>query len=250
MVHETVAWSLDSDHMPCYTAPTTRQSVLLTLPISGLGERRDEMTRVWTSRVLVLWLPRARAGRSPRADGAERQHLRYREGRLWWRPARRHRRSASPALIEQSRTVVTDDQGVYRIVRLVPGVYTVTFTLPGFGSVRREGLELTTGFTAHGQRRPQRGLARRNPYGLGCRAAGRHAERHVAERVFQKVLDWSPAALQDHPQLRPAHRRRDDGGVEPGRRAATVAKRTRRSGSTEAAAPTCCTPSTACGRQA
>src|SRR5258705_1472269 len=56
--------------------------------------------------------------------------------------------ASSPSLIEQSRTVVTDDQGVYRIVSLVPGVYTVTFSLPGFGSVRREGLELTTGFTA------------------------------------------------------------------------------------------------------
>jgi hypothetical protein len=56
--------------------------------------------------------------------------------------------ASSPALIEQARTVVTDDQGVYRIVSLVPGIYTVTFSLPGFGSVRREGLELTTGFTA------------------------------------------------------------------------------------------------------
>ena len=56
--------------------------------------------------------------------------------------------ASSPSLIEQSRTVVTDDQGVYRIVSLVPGVYTVTFSLAGFGSVRREGIELTTGFTA------------------------------------------------------------------------------------------------------
>jgi len=46
------------------------------------------------------------------------------------------------------RTAVTDDQGVYRIVDLRPGVYTVIFTLPGFGAFRREGVELTTGFTA------------------------------------------------------------------------------------------------------
>ena len=56
--------------------------------------------------------------------------------------------ASSPALIERTRTVVTDDQGVYRIVGLVPGAYTVTFSLAGFSTVKREGLELTTGFTA------------------------------------------------------------------------------------------------------
>ncbi|HEY3161527.1 MAG TPA: carboxypeptidase regulatory-like domain-containing protein [Vicinamibacterales bacterium] len=56
--------------------------------------------------------------------------------------------AASPALIEKVRTAVTDGQGVYRIVDLRPGTYTVTFTLTGFTGVRREGIELTTGFTA------------------------------------------------------------------------------------------------------
>jgi Carboxypeptidase regulatory-like domain len=56
--------------------------------------------------------------------------------------------AASPALIEKVRTVVTDNQGLYRIVDLRPGVYSVTFTLPGFSTFRREGLELTTAFTA------------------------------------------------------------------------------------------------------
>ena len=56
--------------------------------------------------------------------------------------------ASSPALIERTRTVTTDDSGVYRIVSLVPGVYSVTFSLQGFGSVRRDGVELTTGFTA------------------------------------------------------------------------------------------------------
>src|SRR3954464_10918888 len=53
--------------------------------------------------------------------------------------------AASPALIEKVRTAVSDDQGVYRIVDLRPGAYTVTFTIPGFGTFRREGIELTTG---------------------------------------------------------------------------------------------------------
>jgi hypothetical protein len=56
--------------------------------------------------------------------------------------------AASPALIEKIRTSVTDGEGRYNIVDLRPGVYTVTFTLPGFSTVRREGIELPTGFTA------------------------------------------------------------------------------------------------------
>src|SRR5713226_2886111 len=56
--------------------------------------------------------------------------------------------AASPALIEKVRTVVTDGQGQYKIVELRPGPYTVTFSLPGFSTVKREGIELTTGFTA------------------------------------------------------------------------------------------------------
>jgi hypothetical protein len=51
--------------------------------------------------------------------------------------------AASPALIEKSRTVVTDSTGQYRIVDLKPGTYSVTFTLSGFATVRREAVELT-----------------------------------------------------------------------------------------------------------
>jgi len=56
--------------------------------------------------------------------------------------------AASPALIEKTRTVVTDELGAYRVVELRPGTYSVTFTLPGFSTVKRDGIELTTGFTA------------------------------------------------------------------------------------------------------
>jgi hypothetical protein len=56
--------------------------------------------------------------------------------------------AASPALIEKVRTVVTDAQGNYKIIDLRPGTYSVTFTLPGFSAYKREGIELTTGFTA------------------------------------------------------------------------------------------------------
>src|SRR5439155_2418406 len=56
--------------------------------------------------------------------------------------------ASSPALIEKVRSVITDEQGNYKIVDLRPGTYTVKFTLPGFSVVVREGLELTTAFTA------------------------------------------------------------------------------------------------------
>ena len=56
--------------------------------------------------------------------------------------------AASPALIEKVRSVVTDNQGLYRIVDLRPGTYAVTFTLPGFRMFKREGIELNTSFTA------------------------------------------------------------------------------------------------------
>ena len=56
--------------------------------------------------------------------------------------------AASPALIEKVRSVVTDEQGQYKIIDLRVGTYVVTFSLPGFGTVRREGVELPTSFTA------------------------------------------------------------------------------------------------------
>lgn len=56
--------------------------------------------------------------------------------------------AASPALIEKVRTAVTDEQGLFRILELRPGTYTVTFTLTGFNTVRREGVELPADFTA------------------------------------------------------------------------------------------------------
>jgi hypothetical protein len=55
---------------------------------------------------------------------------------------------ASPALIEQTRSAVTDGQGEYKIVDLRPGIYTVTFALAGFNTFRRDGLELPSSFVA------------------------------------------------------------------------------------------------------
>jgi hypothetical protein len=56
--------------------------------------------------------------------------------------------AASPALIERTRAVTTDGEGRYSIVDLRPGSYTVTFSLEGFSTVKRDGIELGAGFTA------------------------------------------------------------------------------------------------------
>jgi hypothetical protein len=56
--------------------------------------------------------------------------------------------AASPALIEKTRAVVTDGTGQYKIENLRPGTYSVTFTLPGFNTVKRDGVELTGSFVA------------------------------------------------------------------------------------------------------
>src|SRR5262249_1705294 len=56
--------------------------------------------------------------------------------------------AAGPALIEKARSVVTDGQGQYKIIELPPGVYSVTFSLTGFQTFKREGIELTANFTA------------------------------------------------------------------------------------------------------
>src|SRR5687767_7078690 len=56
--------------------------------------------------------------------------------------------ASSPELIEKVRTAVTDSDGRYRIVDLRAGTYTVTFSLTGFTTVRREGIQLTGTFTA------------------------------------------------------------------------------------------------------
>src|SRR5262245_22341279 len=51
--------------------------------------------------------------------------------------------ASSPALIEKTRSAVTDGSGQYRIENLAPGTYTLTFTLAGFSTVRRDNIQLT-----------------------------------------------------------------------------------------------------------
>src|SRR5258708_10060485 len=57
--------------------------------------------------------------------------------------------ASSTAVVEKVGSVVTDGAGQYKIVDLRPGSYEVTFSLHGFPSVKRQGIELTTDFTAN-----------------------------------------------------------------------------------------------------
>src|SRR5687768_6143086 len=50
--------------------------------------------------------------------------------------------ASSPAIQGGVRSVVTDGSGIYRIIELSPGVYSMTFSLAGFGSVKRDGVTL------------------------------------------------------------------------------------------------------------
>jgi hypothetical protein len=56
--------------------------------------------------------------------------------------------AASPSLIERVRTVVSDSSGQYRIVDLRTGTYSLRFSLTGFNTVQREGIELSGTFVA------------------------------------------------------------------------------------------------------
>jgi hypothetical protein len=56
--------------------------------------------------------------------------------------------ASSPVLIEKVRSVATDGQGRYSIVDLRPGLYSVTFSLPGFSTVIRDKIELPSNFVA------------------------------------------------------------------------------------------------------
>src|SRR5512133_2874426 len=51
--------------------------------------------------------------------------------------------ASSPALIERTRTATTDSAGQYQLVNLRPGTYSLTFSLQGFKSVRRDNVEVS-----------------------------------------------------------------------------------------------------------
>jgi carboxypeptidase family protein len=90
---------------------------------------------------------------------------------------------ASPVLIERVRSAVTDAQGQYKIIDLRPGTYTVTFTLPGFATAKRDGIELPANFTA-----PVNGELRIGALEETVTVSGASPVVDVQQAVTQQVL--------------------------------------------------------------
>ena len=88
--------------------------------------------------------------------------------------------AASPALIEKVRTTVTDGTGQYAIENLRPGVYTVTFTLPGFRHRAARRRRTVGQLHRSHQRRPPRRYDRRNNHGHWRDAGGRRVQHPPA----------------------------------------------------------------------
>jgi hypothetical protein len=98
------------------------------------------MSRLWSIAFGLVLLPALAAGQGALARGTLTGTVRDASGAVL--PGVMVE-AASPALIEKVRTAVTDGAGVYRIVNLDPGVYSLTFTLQGFNQVKREDIELS-----------------------------------------------------------------------------------------------------------
>ena len=86
--------------------------------------------------------------------------------------------ASSPSLIEKVRSAITDARGQYRITELTPGTYTVTFTLPGFATIQREGVGCDRRRRHHDQRGHARRHHRRNDDGDRRDARRRHPDQY------------------------------------------------------------------------
>ena len=115
--------------------------------------------------------------------------------------------AASPALIERVRSVVTDSEGRYNIVDLRPGSYTVTFTLTGFSTFKRDGIELPSGFTATVNADMQVGARHGDDHGDRRGAAGRHAQRPQADRGLERPAQHAAEQREEPEQPGGAHAR-------------------------------------------
>ena len=100
--------------------------------------------------------------------------------------------ASSPVLIEKTRSTVTDGSGAYQIIHLLPGTYTVTFTLPGFNTFKRDQIELSGSFVATVNADMRVGDAGRNDHGHRPDAARGCAKRGVQKVVTKEIVDAIP----------------------------------------------------------
>ena len=107
--------------------------------------------------------------------------------------------ASSPALIEKSRSVVTDTAGQYKIVDLRPGTYDVTFTLPGFKTVRRTGVVLEGTFTAQVNPDMQVGAVEESVTVTGATPTVDVINNQTTIVANREVLDAIPTPLRETP---------------------------------------------------
>jgi hypothetical protein len=109
--------------------------------------------------------------------------------------------ASSPALIERVRTVTTDTEGLYKIVDLRPGTYTVEFTLPGFQTVKRQGIKLAGSSTATVNAVMQVGAVE-EAVTVSGQAPTVDVQNVTQEKVIQRtVIDAIPTGNRDFRQL-------------------------------------------------
>ncbi|MEQ1898573.1 MAG: carboxypeptidase regulatory-like domain-containing protein [Vicinamibacterales bacterium] len=104
---------------------------------------------------------------------------------------------ASPALIEKVRIAVTDGQGRFNVTDLRPGVYSVTFTLPGFNTFKREGMEISAGFTGTANAEMKVGGLEETVTVTGASPTVDIQNVRTQQVLKADVLDQLPSGLKD-----------------------------------------------------
>ena len=109
----------------------------------------------------------------------------------------------SPVLIEGTKSAITDASGVYRIVDLRPGTYTISFTLPGFKTARFDAVELRTDFTATFNANLEVGALEESVTVTGASPVVDVSSNAKVEVLTREVLDQVPTGrnIQAYAQL-------------------------------------------------
>ena len=169
------------------------------------GRAKDASSRVRHSGCIGVWCRLGLPREHPRAG--EREHRRPGAGLDGRGDARRDRRSVEPGADRAGAKRGHRRPGRYAIIDLRPGTYTVTFTLPGFRTVRREGIVLEGAFAAQVNADPAGRRARGDGHGHG-RVAGRRPAEHAesVRRSTAEVLDVAAGRAHDAGRREPRAR--------------------------------------------
>ena len=136
------------------------------------------------------------------------------------RPAGRDRRGREPGAHRKGPTVVTDGEAATPSSICGPGIYTVTFTLTGFATLVRDGVELPANVTRADQRRP----AGRRPRGDASPSPARRRSSTSRTRSARRC------STRDVLDALPTTRNMQSVGVDRPRREAEPTRRRRLAG--------------------